>query len=145
MDPDRSSPAPSDPLGRALAVVGDRWSLAVVDALLDAPRRFGELSDAVGGIAPNILTRRLAHLERAGLVVATPYSRRPVRLSYALTEPGIELAAVIAQLRSWGARTGVDDTGRHHDACGAALESRPWCPTCERVVGDDESSELAWA
>ena len=49
-EPERS------PLGEALAAVGDRWTLLLVEALLDGSRRFGELEAAVEGIAPNILT-----------------------------------------------------------------------------------------
>jgi DNA-binding HxlR family transcriptional regulator len=134
-----------EPLDRALALLGDRWSLLVVEALLAGPLRFGEVAAAVPGIAPNILTRRLAHLTRAGLIAATPYSRRPIRLSYGLTATGAELAGVVDQLTSWAARHEGLDAPRHHDACGTPLESRPWCPTCERVVDTDEVSEVSWA
>src|SRR3954469_24352172 len=85
-----SNDTPSAPsaLGTALDRVGDRWSLLLVESLLAAPRRFNELSDAVPGIAPNILADRLRRLERARIVVATPYSRRPLRMEYALTADG---------------------------------------------------------
>ena len=63
------------PLDRALTRVGDRWTLLLVEALLDGPLRYGELADAVTGIAPNILAARLKRLEQDGLVTATPYSR----------------------------------------------------------------------
>jgi DNA-binding HxlR family transcriptional regulator len=78
----------AEPLERAVASVGDRWTLLVVHALLDGPLRFTELGDAVPGVAPNILTRRLRHLEHEGLVLATPYSRRPLRVTYELTVTG---------------------------------------------------------
>src|SRR5204863_9919469 len=55
-------------------------------SLLDGPRRFGDLQQAVPGIAPNVLTQRLRHLEREALAVARPYSRRPPRFTYELTE-----------------------------------------------------------
>ena len=61
------------PLEAALDRVGDRWSLLVVEAMLDGPRRFGELTETLSGIAPNILTDRLRRLERAGIVRSTPY------------------------------------------------------------------------
>src|SRR4051794_23991011 len=67
------------PLVEAVSRVGDRWTLLVVDALLAGPRRFGELSEAVSGIAPNILTQRLRHLVHEGLVLQRPYSERPPR------------------------------------------------------------------
>ena len=55
--------AATTPLSAALERVGDRWSLLLIEALLDGPRRFGELSEAVEGIAPNILSERLKRLE----------------------------------------------------------------------------------
>ena len=134
-----------EPLDRALALLGDRWSLLVVEALLDGPRRFGEVTAAVPAIAPNILARRLTHLTRAGLVAATPYSNRPIRLRYSLTATGAELVGVLEQLASWAARHEGLDAPFHHDTCGTTVESRPWCPTCERVVDGDEVSEVSWA
>jgi DNA-binding HxlR family transcriptional regulator len=135
----------SDPhLADALARVGDRWTLLLVAALLDGPRRFGELSQDVAGIAPNILTQRLRHLEQQGLVLATPYSQRPVRLSYELTAPGRELADAVALLGAWGARHEADvSAAAVHPTCGTALETRLWCPTCDRVVDPDDPDELA--
>jgi DNA-binding HxlR family transcriptional regulator len=133
------------PLERAVASVGDRWTLLLVHALLDGPLRFGELAEAVPGLAPNILTRRLRHLEHEGLVVATPYSRRPLRVTYELTATGRELAGALALLSDWGARQGGDPSGRHHAACGTSLEARWWCPTCDRAVVDEEADELRYA
>jgi DNA-binding HxlR family transcriptional regulator len=133
------------PLARALDRVGDRWTLLIVNALLDGPRKFGELSEAVEGIAPNILTARLRQLEREGLMVSTPYSRRPLRMAYELTRAGHELGDALAQLAAWGARTEGLPAPHHHDVCGTALELRPWCPTCERTVDEVETTELRWA
>src|SRR5918996_6519942 len=95
---------PSSPLAAALDSVGDRWTLLLVEALLDAPRRFGDLQDALPGIAPNVLTQRLRRLEGEGLVVAQPYSERPERVVYELSAPGNELAGALRLLSDWGAR-----------------------------------------
>jgi len=121
--------APS-PLEAALERVGDRWSLLLVEALLDGPRRFNELGDAVPGIAPNILTDRLRRLERERIVVATPYQQRPPRMSYALTADGLGLASVLRLLADWGSSRSGTSEPLHHDLCGTALEIRWYCPTC---------------
>ena len=128
-------------LAHALEVLGDRWTLQVVAGLLDRPRRFGELAESLDGIAPNVLTTRLRQLERQGLVVATPYSQRPIRLAYALTDSGHELAGAIALLSAWGARQTGSTEGPVHGSCGTALESVLDCPTCERPA-DTEAPEL---
>lgn len=115
------------PLHDALERVGDRWSLAVVRALLDGPRRFSELESMVEGVSPTILSRRLGQLEADGLVVARPYSSRPVRHRYELTDLGLGLAPIIDLLIQWGARAGTETasvlpaTGTHDS--GVAYES----------------------
>jgi DNA-binding HxlR family transcriptional regulator len=127
------------PLAAAAARVGDRWSLLVVEALLAGPGRFNDLLEAVTGIAPNILSQRLKHLEREGVLTARPYSRRPPRLSYELTAGGRELAGALHLLAAWGAQqAGISETTRH-EACGTPLQHALWCPTCARVV--DEPAE----
>src|SRR3990172_307798 len=80
--PPVTDPASPSALDEALARIGDRWTLLVVDALLGGSRRFNELQRDVAGLAPNILSDRLKRLERDGLIVARPYSERPVRLAY---------------------------------------------------------------
>ena len=134
-------PAPGG-LATALDRVGDRWSLLLVEALLERPRRFGELQDDVGRIAPNILTDRLRRLERTGIVVATPYSRRPLRFEYALTADGRELAGALRLLADWGARSSESAEPLRHDLCGTPLEARWYCPTCGLPIADHEAAEL---
>ena len=133
------APTPPTGLESALDRVGDRWSLLVVDALLDGPRRFGELRDALPGIAPNILTDRLRRLERERILVSTPYSSRPLRMEYALTGDGRDLASALRLLADWGSkRTGGDPL--RHSRCGTPVEARWFCPTCAVAVADAEIS-----
>lgn len=149
----RAAPsATADPLGSALERVGDRWSLLVIDGLLAGPQRFGDLLGGIDGLAPNILSRRLKHLEREGIVVAEPYSQRPLRHVYRLTASGGELAGVVRLLAQWGAaqpgaRAGATpDIGLAHGVCGTVLDARWWCPTCAEVVDEREAeaAELRW-
>jgi DNA-binding HxlR family transcriptional regulator len=134
----------ADNLARALGMLGDRWSLQVIASLMDGPKRFGELTSTLRGIAPNVLTARLRQLERDGLVVATPYSRRPVRLAYALTDAGRELSDAIALLTAWGARQSGADEGPVHAECGTALETRLYCATCDHAVETGAAQPLRW-
>ncbi len=125
-------------LRAALDRIGDRWVLLVVDALAAGPLRFGELAERVGA-APNILTDRLRRLEVEGLVVAAPYSDRPVRSEYRLSAGGTELASALVGVAQWGAAREGLPAERFHKACGSGLELRPWCPTCDRIVDSQES------
>jgi DNA-binding HxlR family transcriptional regulator len=129
------------PLEAALDRVGDRWSLLIVEALLDGPRRFNELGEAVAGIAPNILTERLRRLERERILVSTPYQQRPPRMSYSLTAAGQDLASALRVLADWGARGTPDAEPTRHGPCGTPLATRWFCPTCEVVVDRPDADE----
>ncbi len=137
---------PVSALDAALHQVGDRWSLLLVEALLGGPRRFGELLDALDGLAPNILSSRLKALESQGVLAARPYSTRPRRVTYVLTASGAELAGALRLLAQWGAPSTADERAPlHHASCGTPVEARWWCPTCDRVVGEEEDPQLDWA
>ncbi len=135
------STEPMSPLELALERVGDRWSLLLVDALLDGPRRFNELQEGVGGIAPNILTDRLRRLEREGVLVARPYSDRPPRVEYALTAAGLDLAGALRLLADWGGRRSDHADPARHELCGTPLEARWYCPTCTVTVESPSATE----
>jgi DNA-binding HxlR family transcriptional regulator len=138
----RRRPPAATPLADALGRVGDRWTLLLVAALLDGPRRFNELQDELAGIAPNVLSARLKALGEQALIVAEPYSERPPRFAYELTDAGRELAGALRLLADWGARTGGAAEPYRHEACGTALEARWWCPTCGVVVEDPDDDDL---
>ena len=140
LSPVPQSTAADDPLAHALARVGDRWSLLVISALLEGPRRFGDLGNDLG-IAPNILTQRLRHLESEAIVVSRPYSERPPRFSYELTASGAELGGALRLLSDWGARHGDVDPPRH-GACGTPLEVAWYCPSCELTVDDPDADDV---
>jgi DNA-binding HxlR family transcriptional regulator len=124
----------SSPLAEALARVGDRWTLLVVEALLPGSRRFNDLLSQIPGIAANILSDRLKRLERDGLLVARPYSQRPPRASYQLTAEGTELAGALRLLAHWGSRHTDQADAQRHLACGTPIEARWYCPTCDQLV-----------
>jgi DNA-binding HxlR family transcriptional regulator len=133
------------PLASALDSVGDRWTLLVIAALLDGPKRFGELQQEVAGIAPNVLSQRLRALEREALVVARPYSERPPRFVYELSTAGRELSGVLRLLAGWGARNVPGESAPRHAVCGTEMEARWWCPTCREAVDEDQAEELHFA
>lgn len=135
------------PLAEAMARVGDRWTLLIVDALLAGPRRFNDLVQDVDGIAPNILSARLRQLERDAIVFTRPYSRRPLRFTYELTASGRELAGALRLLAHWGSAhsEGADEVeAPRHSACGTPMETRWYCPTCARTVDESAPDEVRY-
>jgi DNA-binding HxlR family transcriptional regulator len=131
----------SSPLAEALARVGDRWTLLVVEALLTGPLRYSDLLGQIPGVAANILSDRLKRLERDGLLVARPYSERPPRAAYHLTAEGAELAGALRLLAYWGSGHADPAQAPRHPACGTPVEARWYCPTCDRLV--DHEPDLA--
>jgi DNA-binding HxlR family transcriptional regulator len=127
----------SSPLAEALARVGDRWTLLLVEVLLTGPRRFNDLLDQIPGIAPNILSERLKRLEREALLVARRYSERPPRSAYELTAEGKELAGALRLLAHWAAKHADPAEAPRHPACGTPIEARWYCPTCDRLIDDE--------
>lgn len=137
---------PEGPLGRACELVGDRWSLRIVAALLDGALRYGEIHERLPAIAPNILSARLRALEESGLVSSERYSARPPRFEYRLTAEGGALRDAILTLTAWGARgahlTAGEDAHGACGACGGELELRWWCGGCGEAVDAEEEQAI---
>lgn len=120
-----------DPLGAALDVVGDRWTLLVVRDLLRGNTRFNQLRESVVGIAPNILAERLRRLERHGIVERRRYSQAPPRDEYALTRRGHGLGAAVGALLLWG-EAAQHDLSLIDLECGHEVGLVYRCRECER-------------
>jgi len=92
------------PARTTLRLVGDAWSVTVVVALGERPRRHGELLERIGGVSKKMLTQTLRKLQAAGLV------ERDARL-YRLTDLGRSLLDPVAALTRW-AEEHTDDLVR---------------------------------
>ncbi len=114
-------------IGRALSVLGEKWTLLVLREVFNGVRRFEEMHERIG--APRqVLSHRLARLVDQGLLYRVPY-REPgqrQRYEYRLTEKGIDLYPTLVSLLRWGDRWLVDVEGPavtlHHKDCGAPVE-----------------------
>ena len=97
------------PLSRALDVIGERWTLVIIQELLKQPRRYGALLDRLPGVSTSVLADRLRRLERAGVVAREP-GAVGAGVVYALTARGQELEEALRALRRWGAGFLADPT-----------------------------------
>lgn len=89
------------PVDRGLMRVGDRWSMLVLRDVERGLTRYEQLRTSLG-IAPNILSRRLAALTEAGLIEKRRYSARPPRDEYLLTPAGRDFLPILAAIGAWG-------------------------------------------
>jgi DNA-binding HxlR family transcriptional regulator len=86
----------------ALEDVGDRWTLHIVYALLDGPRRYADLQAFLRGAGSNVLTDRLRRLSESGIIGRSTGDTPGSDTTYHLTERGLGLAPVIRGLVAWG-------------------------------------------
>jgi len=91
------------PAARALECVGEWWSILILRDAFQGFTRFDEFKASLN-IAPNILSRRLAHLTDAGLFERRLYSSKPPRHEYVLTAKGWDFFPVVIALFAWGNR-----------------------------------------
>jgi DNA-binding HxlR family transcriptional regulator len=90
------------PIATALDVLGDRWTLLVVRDLVLGPRRFTDLQRGLPGLAPDVLTARLRHLQSAGLVAAIDLPPPASHRAYRLSGDGQEVRSILQALGRWG-------------------------------------------
>jgi DNA-binding HxlR family transcriptional regulator len=94
------------PINLTLEVLGDKWSLIVIrDIIFGDRRHFRELlTKSEEGIASNILAARLQTLLEQGIITKHNSPSHKQKVIYSLTEAGIELLPVLAQIGAWGRR-----------------------------------------
>ena len=85
----------------AAQLLGKRWTGLLLDALLEGPRRFCELTSLVEGLSDRVLSDRLRELETEGIVQRIVYPQIPVRVEYQLTEKGFALKPVVDAIHTW--------------------------------------------
>ncbi len=84
-----------------IQLLGKRWTGLLLDALMDGPRRFCELTATVEGLSDRVLSDRLRELEVEGVVERIVYPQIPVRVEYKLTEKGLALKPVVEAIHEW--------------------------------------------
>jgi DNA-binding HxlR family transcriptional regulator len=136
------------PIARSLTIAGDAWSILILRDAHAGLTRFDQFRKSIG-IAPTILTRRLAMLTGEGLLEKRRYSEHPPREEYLLTAAGRDFLPVLFIIGAWGrqyrgggklmrfldAETGTEIKAVAIDeVTGAKIGTRPI-----RIVTPDES------
>ena len=127
-------------VGRAMEILGERWTLVVLREVFNGVRRFEDMRRHAG-IPRQVLTERLALLVDTGVLRREPY-REPgqrERHEYRLTEKGFDLYPVLAAVRHWGDRYLADPEGSpvefEHVGCGAEVEVVLRCQEGHELTG----------
>jgi len=133
----RDYPGVDSSVAKALEVIGERWSLLIVRAVMHGNRRFGEMQESLG-IARNVLSARLQRLVDEGILERRAYSENPPRHEYFLTQKGLDLWPALIALLDWGDRYSPDPDGPRrlivHKECGGKVSGRGICESCGQVL-----------
>lgn len=81
--------------------MADKWILFILDTLKHETQHFNSLKKNIIGISPKVLSQKLKMLERDGFISRTMLDTRPIRVEYALTLLGEELAQTAFQFKLW--------------------------------------------
>ena len=100
-DPKRRSGCP---LNASVEMLGDRWSLLIIrDMMLAGAHTYKTFLDCYEGIATNILADRLRKLVDYGIITTEPDPSDRRKVTYLLTQKGIDLAPVLTEMVLWAA------------------------------------------
>jgi DNA-binding HxlR family transcriptional regulator len=124
-------------VGRALALVGERWTLLILREAFFGARRFGQLARNLNIPRPT-LSARLRTLVDAGLLERVPYSHEPDRHEYRLTDAGRDLFPAIVTLMRWGDKHLAGPEGPpivlRHNTCNEIADPRLTCQHCGQEI-----------
>lgn len=90
------------PVRQVLAVLGDRWSHAVIYVLGEGDRRFSQLHRQIPDVSKKMLAQTLDRLQADGLVARDVAPTRPPSVSYSLTPEGRVFLEPVLTLYRWG-------------------------------------------
>jgi DNA-binding HxlR family transcriptional regulator len=132
-------------VAKALEVIGERWSLLIVRAVMHGNRRFGEIQESLG-IARNVLSARLQRLVDEEILERRAYQESPPRYEYFLTDKGLDLWPALIALLNWGDRYSPSPEGPRrlivHKECGGTVSGRGICESCGKLLTARDAKQV---
>lgn len=120
-------------IARTLHVAGEPWTPLILRDVFLGTTRFDALQRHLG-ISRKVLAERLAWLVEHDVLERRPYSERPLRHEYALTEKGRDFVQVLFAIAAWGDRWEAGAAGPpvlfHHRSCGQLTQAEIRCAHC---------------
>jgi DNA-binding HxlR family transcriptional regulator len=123
-------------VGRAMEILGERWTMLIMREAFYGVRRFSDIQRNLG-IARNILSTRLQNLVRAGILERRLYQEEPERFEYRLTQAGRDLYPAVIAIMKWGDEYLSTEAGppvvlRH--SCGELIDPVLVCDHCREPL-----------
>lgn len=86
---------------QTFSILGKKWTGLIIDVLLDGPRRFKDISQAIKGVSDRVLVERLKELEKENIVTRELDDSCDMKSGYCLTEKGKSLKNVMVEVQLW--------------------------------------------
>jgi DNA-binding HxlR family transcriptional regulator len=118
--------------GRAMAILGERWTFLILHEAFHGVRRFSEMQRNLG-IARNILSVRLQLLVRTGILEKRPYRAGQERFEYRLSASGRALYPAVVAISQWGEQHLAGEAAPHavlRHRCGQPADPILVCAHC---------------
>jgi DNA-binding HxlR family transcriptional regulator len=127
----------ADSAGRALSLVGERWTMLILREAFFGVRRYGQFARNLNIPRPT-LSLRLRKLVDSGLLDRVPYSTGPDRHEYRLTQAGRDLFPAVIALMRWGDTHLAGPEGPpivlHHETCRKRTHPHLTCDVCGEEI-----------
>jgi len=85
----------------AVEILSRRWTTLIVKVLLPGPLHFNEIGTQLAVVSDRVLSERLKELEQESIVSRTVCAGPPIRVTYALTDKGLDLAPIVEAIEHW--------------------------------------------
>lgn len=90
------------PVQATVNVMRGKWKVGILWNLAFGPKRFAEVRKRLSGISEKVLVAQLRQLEKDGVVSRTVTPGALSKVTYSITKPGLQLAAIMQDLCDWG-------------------------------------------
>jgi DNA-binding HxlR family transcriptional regulator len=134
-------PGGTNAVGRILGLLGDEWTLLIIQQALLGATRYGEFIERLP-ISNSVLTNRLRALTDDGLLIRTTYRTRPVRAEYLLSQRGQALWPVLLSIWEWERRWVPKHVhrlpGMRHTLCDSDFAPVLTCRSCNETVTEKQ-------
>ena len=97
---------------RGMRMIGGKWTGSIIYHLKDGPVRFNDLCRMLGGATKKMVDQRLKELEEKGMVRRQVVAKKPLAVTYQLTEFGCSALSILEDLRVWSERYDIIAKGK---------------------------------
>jgi DNA-binding HxlR family transcriptional regulator len=128
-------------VARMLGLLGDEWSLLVIQQALMGATRYREFQERLP-ISHSVLSNRLRSLTANGLLERLVYQTNPARAEYLTTPRSRSLWPVLVTIWEWERRWVPDHAERlpamRHLACGVDFDPQVTCRACGQTASEKD-------